>query len=206
MVATDGHRLSYVDRELTKSLKLTDGMIVPRKSLGLIRKMAELSGGHLKLAFGKRELTVIREASDDEAVALTLYVRLIEGKFPKYEQVIPQHNNRMVSLPRQGFMGALRRAAIMAHDTAHPVCFSISPGHMEISSSNPDLGEVKEDLEVAYTGDAFQVGFNARYFLDVLSVLQDEQVVLVLGDELSPCVIKSEFDRGLLALVMPMRI
>jgi DNA polymerase-3 subunit beta len=94
----------------------------------------------------------------------------------------------------------------MAQDRVQPVCFSLSPGHLEISSSNPDLGAVKEDLEAEYKGDTFQVGFNARYLLDVLNILEDEKVVLTMGDELSPCVLRSEFDRGFLALVMPMRL
>ena len=120
--------------------------------------------------------------------------------------MLPKKNNRIVSLPRTALIGALRRADIVAQDRAHPVSFAVSPGHLEISSSNPDLGEVKEELEADYKGDTFQVGFNARYFLDVFNVVQDEQVVLMMGDELSPCVLRSEFDRGFLALVMPMRL
>jgi DNA polymerase-3 subunit beta len=120
--------------------------------------------------------------------------------------VIPKKNSRIVSLPRMDLIGALRRADIMAQDRAHPVCFSFSPGHLEVSSSNPDLGEVKEDIEADYKGETFQVGFNARYFLDVLAVIADEKIVLELGDELSPCMMRSEFDRGFLALVMPMRL
>ncbi len=205
MVATDGHRLSYIDREVGSSFKLEEGVIVPRKGLNLLKKLAEDADKGLKLGLGKRELMVTTEADDDE-VGVSLFIRLIEGKFPKYDQVIPKKNGRIVSLPRKDLVGALRRADIMAQDRAHPVCFSVSPGHLEISSSNPDLGEVKEDLEAEYKGDTFQVGFNARYFLDVLNVLADEKVVLSLGDELSPCVVKSEFDRGFLALVMPMRL
>jgi DNA polymerase-3 subunit beta len=205
MVATDGHRLSYIDREMEKSLKLEEGVIVPRKGLNLLRKLAEDAGKGLRLGIGKRELMVVRE-SDDEEPSLTLFVRLIEGKYPKYSQVIPKNNNRIVSLPRKDLIGALRRADIMAQDRVHPVSFSLSPGHLEISSSNPDLGEVKEDLDADYKGKTFQVGFNARYFLDVLNVLADDKVVLQMGDELSPCVIRSEFDRGFLALIMPMRL
>ena len=131
---------------------------------------------------------------------------MIEGKFPKYEQVIPKKNNRIVSVPHDVLSGALRRAAIIAEDRSRAVQFALSPGHLEISSSNPELGEVKEDIDTEYKGDSFQVGFNARYFLEILSVVKDEKVILELGDELSPCVIRSEFDRGFLALVMPMRL
>lgn len=205
MIATDGHRLSYVDREMEKPFKLEEGVIVPRKGLNLLKKMAENAGTGLKIGIGKRELMVSRKSDDDE-IGLTFFVRLIEGKFPKYDQVIPKKNNRIVSIPRKDLVGALRRADIMAQDRVHPVCFSLSPGHLEISSSNPDLGEVREDLDVEYKGETFQVGFNARYFLDILNVLVDEKLVLEMGDELSPCVLRSEFDRGFLALIMPMRL
>ncbi len=205
MVATDGHRLSYIDREVEKSFKLEEGVIVPRKGLSLLKKLAEEAGAGLKLGLGKRELMVVREADADE-LQLTAFVRLIEGKFPKYDQVVPKGNKRTLTLPRKSLIGALRRADIMAQDRAHPVSFSISPGHLEISSSNPDLGEVREDLEAEYKGETFQVGFNARYFLDVLNIIQDEQIVLEMGDELSPCLMRSEFDRGFLALIMPMRL
>ncbi len=206
MVATDGHRLSYIDREVTKAFKLPEGVIVPRKGLSLIKKLAETADQGLKLGLGQKELIVVREPKDEADIGVTFYVRLIEGKFPKYQQVIPKNAKRLVTLPRKSLVGALRRADIMAQDRAHPVCFALSPGHLEISSSNPDLGEVKEELEAEYKGETFQVGFNARYFLDVLNVLADEQIVLVLGDELSPCIIRSEFDRGFLALIMPMRL
>lgn len=206
MVATDGHRLSYVDRPIEKSLVLNEGVIVPRKALSFLHKLAEGATGGFNMAVGQRELMVSCPAKDTDEIAVSLFVRLIEGKFPKYEQVIPKKNGRTVTLPRKDLVGALRRADIMAQDRAHPVCFSISPGHLEIRSANPDLGEVKEDVEVQYKGETFQVGFNARYFLDILNVLQDEQIVLELGDELTPCILRSEFDRGFLALVMPMRL
>lgn len=206
MVATDGHRLSYVDRPIEKGLQLQEGVIVPRKAIGFLHKLAEAATGGFNVGIGQRELMVSCPAKDADEIAVSLFVRLIEGKFPKYEQVIPKKNNRIVTLPRKSLIGALRRADIMAQDRAHPVCFLVSPGHLEIRSANPDLGEVKEDVEVDYKGETFQVGFNARYFLDVLNVLQDEQVVLELGDELTPCVLRSEFDRGFLALVMPMRL
>lgn len=206
MVATDGHRLARVDREVKSSLRLEEGVIVPRKGLNLLKKLGEDSEAGLNLGIGKREVMVLRDPGDKTEIGVTLFIRLIEGKFPKYDQVIPKKNQRIVSVDRSLLAGALRRADIMAQDRAHPVCFSLSPGHLEISSSNPDLGEVKEEVEAEYKGETFQVGFNARYFLDVLAIVTDEKIVLELGDELSPCMIRSEFDRGFLALVMPMRL
>ena len=103
-------------------------------------------------------------------------------------------------------MGALRRVSIMTSDQSRGIRFSFQSSVLEITSSHPDLGEAKEEVAIQYEGSAFQVGFNPKYFLDLLAVLEDENVVLELKDEISPCIVRSEFDRGFLALVMPMRI
>lgn len=204
MVATDGHRLSYLDRKVSGEIPLEEGVVIPRKGLGLLKRLAEEVESGISLSFGSKELVVLGKTAEREGV--TLFIRLIEGTFPKYGQVIPKKNDRLVSVPRDLLTGALKRASIIAEDRSRAVKLLLSPGHLEISSSNPDLGEVKEELDVDYKGESFQVGFNARYFLDVLNVVKDEKVILELGDELSPCVIRSEYDRDFLSLVMPMRL
>ncbi len=199
VVATDGHRLSYVERETGKKWKLDKGIIVPRKGIAEIKKL---------LADGKGDLGL---AVDDKSIhfrrgEITLVVRLIEGDFPAYEQVIPKKTEKVVSVGREILMGALRRAAIMTSETGRGVQFGFESGRLEIKSSNPDMGEATDEIAIDYNGTKFSVGFNPRYFLDLLGIMEDEKVVLELKDEVSPCVIRSEFDRGFLALVMPMRI
>ncbi len=202
LVATDGHRLSYSERETDKKWNLPKGIIIPRKGISEVKDL---------LANGEGNLSVLLDDKDQKAVLfrrgkVSLTVRLIEGDFPAYDQVIPKKTDRIVSVDRNFMMGALRRASIMASDQGRGVKFSFNPGRLEISSSHPDLGEASEEIAIDYKGAAFQVGFNPRYFLDVLSVLEDEKVVLELKDEVSPCLVRSEFDRGFLALVMPMRM
>ncbi len=199
VVATDGHRLAYAERETTSKWNLSKGIIIPRKGVAEIRNL---------IASGDGELTV---AIDDKAISLkkgkiALTVRLIEGEFPSYEQVIPKKAEKIVSVDRGLLTGALRRASIMTSDQARGVKLAFGSGSLEASASHPDLGEASEEISIDYKGSNFQVGFNPRYFLDVLAVLEDEKIVLELKDEVSPCVIRSEFDRGFLALVMPMRI
>ncbi len=199
MVATDGHRLSYDERELKKVWNLNKGLIIPRKGISEVRNLISGFEGELRVSVDEKAICFQRDK-------ISLTIRLIEGDFPAYEQVIPKKSDRIVSVGREIVAGALRRASIMTSEQARGVKFAFSSGLLEVSSSHPDLGEAKEEIPIDYKGQTFQVGFNPRYFLDLLSVLEDEKVVLELKDEISPCVVRSEFDRGFLALVMPMRI
>ncbi len=199
VVATDGHRLSYTERETTTQWNLTKGIIIPRKGVAELKNLIGAGEGGLSVHIDEKAI-LFRKGK----IALT--VRLIEGDFPNYEQVIPKKVEKIVSVDRGALVGALRRASIMTSDQARGVRLAFSSSSLEVSASHPDLGEATEEILIDYKGGNFQVGFNPRYFLDVLSVLEDEKVVLELKDEVSPCVIRSEFDRGFLALVMPMRI
>jgi DNA polymerase-3 subunit beta len=199
LVATDGHRLSYVERESDKKWKLEKGIIIPRKGVAEVRKLLADGEGELGISVDEKSILFHRGS-------VSLIVRLIEGEFPNYEQVIPKKTEKVISASRELLIGALRRASIMSSDAGRGVQFSFAAGGLEVRSSNPDLGEAVEEVAIEYKGASFQVGFNPRYFLDLLEVLEDEKVVLELKDEVSPCVIRSEFDRGFLALVMPMRI
>ncbi len=199
IVGTDGHRLSYTQREFGGKWKGGKGIIVPRKGISEVKKLLADGDGDLGIAFDEKAILFKRGP-------VSLLIRLIEGDFPAYEQVIPKGVEKIVSVPKEALLGGLRRAAILVNDQGRGVGLSFSAGMMEIKAQHPDLGEAHEEISVAYQGPHFQVGFNPRYLLDVLAVLEDEKVVLELKDEVSPCVIRSEFDRGFLALVMPMRI
>ncbi len=202
LVATDGHRLSYTERETNKNWNLLKGIIIPRKGVAELRNLISNSEGDLLVSMDDKAIRFRR----GKTAHTTLTVRLIEGDFPNYEQVIPKKSDKIVSVDRSLLLGALRRASIMTSDQARGVKFSFSEGVLEISSSHPDLGEASEEVAIDYKGTKFQVGFNPRYYLDLLGVMEDEKVVLELKDEVSPCVVRSEFDRGFLALIMPMRI
>lgn len=204
LVATDGHRLSFTERGFKEKVGgektvLGKGVIVPRKGINEIKKILAEGEGEIKMTLDEKTILVRRGG-------VLLSIRLVEGEFPNYEQVIPKKSDRVVSVARGAIVGALRRAAIMTTGEGRGVKFAFSPGRLEISASHPDLGEAVEEVEVDYKGPSFHVGFNPRYFLDILNVLEDEKVVLELKDEVSPCLIRSEFDRRFLALVMPMRI
>lgn len=199
MVATDGHRLVVVERKIKSKWNLGKGAIIPKKGVLELKKLLEAYEGDFSFRMDDKNLAVEKEGAQ-------LIIRLIDGQFPPYEQVIPKDCNRVAVVDKAEFGRALRRVALMANDRTKGVKVSLSPGHLEVSTSNPDFGEAKEDLEVSYKGETFSVGFNARYFMDVLGVLQDEKAVLELKDDVSPCLIRSECDKGLTNVIMPMRI
>lgn len=199
MVATDGHRLSVVDREMKGGWQLPKAVIVPRKGIAELKRLIENQDGSFDLWIDEKH--AIAFVGD-----VTLYVRLIDGQFPPYSQVVPKKSKRVIVVPRKELLSGLRRVSSMANERSKGVRFRFSPKHLEISSSNPDRGEAREELSIDYRGEAFDVGFNARYFLDALSLIEDEQAVLELGEDTAPCVLRSELDKGFTHVIMPMRL
>ena len=197
MVATDGHRLALVDQKIPAGFDAVKA-IIPRKGVSELKKM--VSGeGSFELALSPKNLFARRGN-------VTLTVRLIDGEYPDYSRVIPKDNDKIVSIPREPFIGALRRVSLLSNERSRGVVLSVSPAHLEVSTNNPDLGEAREEIAIDYKGPNMNIGFNARYFLDVLDVVRDEKIVLAFKDELSPCLILSEYDRGFQSVIMPMRI
>lgn len=199
MVATDGHRLSVVSREAGDGWKFPKGVIIPRKGVMELRKLTESTEGPIDIWADAKHLIAYKDNT-------TLVIRLIDGQFPPYDQVMPKKAKRTVSLNRQDFIHALKRVSVLSTDRSRGVKFAVSPNNLDITASNPDIGEAREELAANYKGDAFEIGFNARYFIEALSAIEDEQAVIELGDETAPCVIRSEFDRGFTHVIMPMRL
>lgn len=198
MVATDSHRLSYADRPI-KLAKIEKGVIIPRKGVWELKKILEDAEDDFTLQIGEKTISLVTKN-------MTFVCRLIDGQFPPYSQVIPKDTNKVLSVDRKMLIQSLRRALLIADEKSRGVKFSISPGNLDISSSNPDVGEAKEEISCVYKGETFDIGFNAVYFIDILSVLEDDKAVLELKNDISPCVIRSEFDKGFLSVVMPMRL
>ncbi len=200
MVATDGHRLAFVERELAGDFKLKSGVIIPRKGLfELKRLLDEAPDAECHLGFAENSALF-------KKLGLTMIMRLIDGQFPEYQRVIPQESERTIALPRGKFLDALRRISLLSVDKSNAVKVALSENLVRITSSNPDLGEAKDDLEITYKGNEITIGFNARYLIDVLSVLDGEQVAFEVGDEHSPGVLHLPGDRSYMAVVMPMRV
>lgn len=199
MVATDGHRLSLVERPMKQAPALEGGVIIPRKGLIEVKKLLEDKDGEARLGY-------VDSSAVFEKGGVTLTMRLVDGRFPDYQQVIPSALNRDVVLDRQQFHDALRRTSLLSTDKAQGVKFELEANRLQVSANNPDLGEAREEIEVGFDGEPLTIGFNFRYLLDVLGVLDEPEIVLSLSDELSPGVITGRGSEGYKAVIMPMRI
>lgn len=201
MVATDGHRLARIDRTLASDPSgLASGVIIPRKGLAELKRLVdEDDADEVELAFeGNNGLA--RKGT------VTLIMRLIEGEFPNYSQVVPKQISRRVTIPTDTLSHALRRVALLSSERSRAVKFELGDNKLTISSSNPDLGEATEELDIDYEGESLAIGFNARYLLDALGALRAKEVILGFQDDLSPAEVVPADDQETLAVVMPMRI
>jgi DNA polymerase-3 subunit beta len=200
MVATDGHRLSLCERPLEGDFRLKGGVIIPRKGLfELKRVLEEAPDAECHLGFAESSALFKKPG-------LTMVMRLIDGQFPEYQRVIPKEGEKQLTLNKVRLLEGLRRIALLSADKSYAVKLWLSQDRLRITSQNPDLGEAKDDVEVAYRGPDLSIGFNARYLIDVLTVLEGDEVQLELGDEHSPGVLHSPGDRASIAVVMPMRV
>lgn len=200
VVGTDGHRLALIMREMEGEGKEEKRLIVPRKAVSELRKFLGGETEKTKILIGKNHLLF---SVGGDVLFLT---RLIEGTYPNYENVIPHGNEKKVPISREVFAKALRRVSVMSRERANAVRFDFGDGNLIISSSNPDLGEAREEIVIDYKGDNLTVGFNARYLIDTLGAMTAERVVLELQDPLSPVLVKEEGSEDYRCVVMPMRI
>jgi DNA polymerase-3 subunit beta len=199
MVSTDGHRLSKVGRELPGGPVLERGVLIPRKGVAEIRRVLE---GREKPA----EIGIFQGHFFLRADEIVLTVKLNEGQFPPYEQVIPKENDRVIALSRDGLLEALRRVSIMASDKTWGIRLALDKGRLSIEADNPDLGNARERIEVDYKGEALAVGFNARYFIELLTEMPGPEVRLELAGELDPAIVRPGDGSDYLGVVMPMRL
>ena len=203
MVSTDGHRLSKVERPLPGAPKLSAPIIIPRKGLGELRRALESAKNSVEIGVHNGHLFA-------RVGATTLSVKLIDAQFPPYEQVVPKENKRVAVAPRLALLEALRRISIMSSDKTWGVRIALGKGTLTVTSDNPDLGEAHEVLEVSYDGEAITVGFNAKYFIELLTEMGGDEVRVELNAELDPGLIRSADLKGegkhYLGVIMPMRI
>ncbi len=201
MVATDGHRLSLVDSEFEGEIPLTtgQGIIIPKKGLAELRKILDESADPVGIRLDGNNLMVKRDR-------LTLVMRLVDGRFPDYRQVIPQNNDKVITLVREEFIRTLRRVSILSFERVKMVKFHITGAVVEITSESPDMGTAREEVPVEYAGPDMTIGFNSTYLLDILGAMDDETISLKLMDESSPGEIRPAKERGYFFIIMPMKI
>jgi DNA polymerase-3 subunit beta len=198
MVSTDGHRLTKLSLPLVGP-KLERGIIIPRKGMLEIKRVLDRIDGEVGIAVDGQHLFV-------QADELTLSVKLNNVVFPPYEQVIPREHKRRVTALRDELIDALRRAEVMAPEKTATVRVQLAPGSLQLTADNPDLGVAHQEIEIEYQGEPLVAGFNARYLIEVLEVMDTKQVYMDFQGELDPCVLRPVDGPDYLGVVMPMRI
>ena len=200
MVATDGHRLAF-DEKVLGSFGLAKGVILPRKGLAELKKLLD-SGEDGVLSMGFREnMGFVKKDS------VELFMRLIDGDFPDYTKVIPKGNPNLATIDHEELLQALRRVSILSSERYRGIRLEFRHDRLSISANNPDVGEAVEEIEMEYKGKPIAIGFNARYLIDVLNVLEvDGEVEIELKDDLSPSVVRKSGNETFLYVLMPMRL
>jgi DNA polymerase-3 subunit beta len=199
-VATDGHRLAMADANVTTGIGSRMQVIVPRKGiLELSRLLTEDGDTQVKLSLGGNHIRA-------EYGSLTFTSKLIDGKFPDYERVLPKNSDKAVLAPREELRSALSRAAILSNEKYRGIRLALSSGTLGIVANNPEQEEAHEEIGVDYQGSELEIGFNVSYLLDVLNTLKGAQVKLALGDANSSALVSDAENAGSWYVVMPMRL
>jgi DNA polymerase-3 subunit beta len=200
LVSTDGSRLSKADYRFDAEgfLPEISGVLIPKKGLIEVSKFLE-SEGNVKIGFKDNNFIVQKEHE-------TLIVRLLEGEFPEYSDIIAKDKDDSIVLNRQLFLMMLRRMSILSSQDYKGVIFNLSKDTLKITSTNPEIGESKEDMEIGFDGEPITVMFNPKFFMETLSVIEDDNVLIHISSDEKPCVIEGEEDKSYLSVIMPMRI
>jgi len=204
MVATDGHRLSLIDREGPAIRGIEKGVILPKKGVMEIKKIMGDRDGEERLEVYFDPTHAFLKLGKSLVI-----IRLIDGEFPEYDQVIPKENDKRLVMGKEEIYSTLRRVSTMVSERVEGIKLAFKKEGMEISSYNQDFGDAKEEIEVAYEGAPFEIGFNARYLIEALNAIDQGEVVLEVKDEGSPGLLRPsvvEETSNQICIIMPMRI
>lgn len=198
-VATDGHRLALCSHECDLNPPDTLQIIVPRKGVGELVKLLEDSD----------ELVQIQVSNNHIQIKLNDFIftsKLIDGRFPDYERVIPKNSDKHIQADRELLRHALLRTSILSNEKYRGIRLRLSDNLIQAQANNPEMEEAEEEIEVSYTGEDLEIGFNVSYFLDALATISEDNVAIELGDSNSSCVIRPQEDSSCTYVIMPMRL
>jgi len=201
LVATDGHRLAYVSGRLEKGASEEKiEVIIPRKTL---QELARIGDGEAEVLFGQKDNHVFFKLGK-----VVMSSTIVPGKFPDYEKVIPEGNDKLVKVDGAAFADVVRRVALLSSERSRAVKVALQKGSIEISSNNPEVGEAAESVDIEYSGGPLEVGFNAKYLLDFLQAMGPGTFILALKDEATQGLLRPVGleGRDYRYVVMPMRI
>ena len=200
LVSTDGSRLSKVDHpfEMDPFLPPGKGVLIPKKGMQEVAKFLEAEGT-VEIGIKDNNFVVKKEG-------LTIIIRLLEGDFPEYEGILKRGQPHEIFMDRQLFLMMLKRMSILSTEDYRSVIFKFDQDNLNITSTNPDIGESKEDMGITFSGDPIEVAFNPKFFIETLNVIDEDNIVLYIENSEKPCMLEGENDKQFITVIMPMRI
>jgi DNA polymerase-3 subunit beta len=198
-VATDGHRLACVDAPAPDGAAGAPDVIVPRKTVAELRKLLETDGAEITVSVSP---TKIRFVAGD----LSLTSKVIDGTFPDYTRVIPQGNDRRMEVDAADFARTVDRVATVSAERSRAVKLAISDDRLVLTVNSPDSGSATDELTVAYDAPPIEIGFNAKYLLEIAGQIDRENAVFLFADSGAPTLVREGDDDSAVYVVMPMRV
>ncbi len=198
-VATDGHRLAQLDLDLPKGAEGMPGIIVPRKTVHELHRLLEDGGADVTMGVSAAKVRF-------EIGPITLTSKLIDGTFPDYQRVIPMGNDKALKVSNNQFMAAVDRVSTIASEKGRAVKLNIEPDKLVLSVNNAEGGSATEEIPVEFGHGKLEIGFNARYLLDISGQLESDTLKFMLADPGSPTLVRDGDDESALYVLMPMRV
>jgi DNA polymerase-3 subunit beta len=200
MVSTDGSRLSKYDLPMAEQSTLPAGesVLIPKKGLHEISKFLD-GDDTVQLALQGRYFVV--QSSIEK-----IYIRLLEGQYPKYEDIIFRDDGNLIELEKDLFLNMLKRMSILCNDHYRAAMFTFDADQLMINATNPDIGDSKEDINIEFRGGKLEAAFNPKFFIDAVNCIDDKKIILNLLSTDKPCLIEGTEDKSFLGAVMPMRV
>lgn len=201
MVATDGHRLAKIEKEISQAtaMEVKEGVILPRKGMAEAMKLLAEEGGEVGFAI-QEKMAALRMGET------LIIMRLVDGKYPDYRRVIVEGCDKTARIKKEELIKHLRPVSTMVDDKARAVKFSFSQNILKLESKNPNFGSSYSEIEVEYTGEKIAMSFNDRYLMDIINAGKGETIVLEMKDEKSPALITISGEPEYICVVMPMRM
>ncbi len=198
-VATDGHRLARVEVALPAGVDGMPGVIVPRKAIYEFRRLLEGGDGEVSVSLSDTKIRFVY----GQAVLIS---KLIDGNFPDYDRVIPAGNDKLMEVDCKTLAEAVDRVSVISSERSRAVKCALEAGKVTLSATSPEQGTASEEVRVAYSSAAIDIGFNSRYLMEMLAQIEGETVQLFFNDSASPVLVRDTADAGSLYVIMPMRV
>ena len=199
LVATDGHRLAFSSAELDVDVQQRQEVILPRKTVLELQRLLSDQDGAIEMRFAGNQAKFSFDGME-------FVTKLVEGKFPDYNRVIPKNHTNILVLGRQTLLASLQRTAILTSEKFKGVRLNLDPGSLRVASNNAEQEEASDEIDVDYQGDSIEIGFNVTYLIDVLGNMNQDMVKIELADSNSSALFTIPDDKGFKYVVMPMRI